>query len=414
MQSCLSLTLREGNKEMARIRGKKDGSIHRRENGTWRAQVSLEGRRLSYTAKTRRECQEWLKKVIGQIDDGLTYASSTVTLDEFLQSWLESTKASNRQTTWTQYAQLTRTYVRPHLGKARLKDLRPDQLQSLYNRLLAAGVGTYTVIKIHTMLHSALEQAVKMGIANRNVSGGTIPPKRPTKEMNILDESQVSQLLVAAHGTRLEALLHLALSTGMRQMEILGLKWSDLDWVFQTLKVERQLVRPDWGIAHFAQPKTKYGRRTLALGDRTIAVLRNHNEFQNEERKHAGEKWSENGLIFTTKFGTPIHPRNLLRDFKLLLRKTGLPVIRFHDLRHTAASLMLNHGIPVIVVSRRLGHAKPSITLDVYGHLLPSMQAEAAQKIDELITPVEFFQLHRTAPNCTRSAPELHQDVVDL
>jgi integrase len=100
-----------------------------------------------------------------------------------------------------------------------------------------------------------------------------------------------------------------------------------------------------------------------------------------------------------------IHPHNLLQDFKQLLRKTGLPVIRFHDLRHMATSLMLNHGIPVIVVSRRLGHAKPSITLDVYGHLLPSMQAEAAQKIDELITPVEFFQLHQTAPNCTRIAP---------
>jgi integrase len=128
---------------------------------------------------------------------------------------------------------------------------------------------------------------------------------------------------------------------------------------------------------------------------------------RNEERKAAGERRSKYGLIFTTKTGTPINYRNLLRDFKLLLKNAGLPSIRFHDLRHTAASLMLNHGIPVIVVSRRLGHAKSSITLDVYGHLFPSIQVEAAQKIDDLITPIELNtqnQLHPSAPNCTRSA----------
>ena len=126
------------------------------------------------------------------------------------------------------------------------------------------------------------------------------------------------------------------------------------------------------------------------------------NELQNEERKAAGEKWEEHGLMFTSKVGTPIFYRNLLRDFKLLLKKVGLPDIRFHDLRHTAASLMLNHGIPVIVVSRRLGHAKPSITLDVYGHLIPSMQTEVAQKIDDLITPVAISM----AP----VAPKLHRN----
>jgi integrase len=140
-------------------------------------------------------------------------------------------------------------------------------------------------------------------------------------------------------------------------------------------------------------------RRTVILGDHTIEILRRHSARQNEERKKAGVKWSEYGLIFTSENGTPIHYRNLLRDFKNLLKAARLPDIRFHDLRHTAASLMLNHGTPVIVVSRRLGHAKPSITLDIYGHLIPGMQAEAAQMIDELITPVEIQQLHPTAPD---------------
>jgi integrase len=220
--------------------------------------------------------------------------------------------------------------------------------------------------------------------------------------MQFLDESQVGQLLLAARGSRMEAIIHLAVSTGMRQMELLGLKWTDLDWVKQTLRIERQLARSDSENVRFSPPKTKLGKRTISLGDQTIQVLQRWNDMQNEERKAAGEKWKEHGLMFTSKVGTPVFYRNLLRDFKLLLQDAGLPDIRFHDLRHTAASLMLNHGIPVIVVSRRLGHAKPSITLDVYGHLIPSMQNEAAQKIDELITPVAISM----SPGCTETAPK--------
>jgi integrase len=389
---------------MAKMRGKNEGSIHQREDGTWRAQVSLEGRRMSFSAPTRRECQAWLKKTIDQIDDGMSFASTTTALGDFMSMWLTSIRSARRQTTWDHYEQLNRTYISPNLGHIKIKDLRPDLVQRFYNHLLAENVGAYTVIKIHTMLHSALEQAVKAGLATQNVTDAVIPPSEPAKEMNVLDENQVSQFLVAARDTRLEALIHLAVTTGMRQMELLGLKWSDLDWVRQTIKVERQLTRGE-GV-QFAQPKTKYGRRVVVLGDRTIEVLRRHYERQNEERKKAGKGWKEYGLIFTTQIGTPYHFRNLLRDFKSLLEAASLPEIRFHDLRHTAASLMLNYGIPVIVVSRRLGHAKPSITLDIYGHLMPGMQAEAAQKIDELITPVEFQQLHPSAPDLHQTAPD--------
>ena len=170
-------------------------------------------------------------------------------------------------------------------------------------------------------------------------------------------------------------------------MELLGLKWSDLDWIKRTLKVERQLIRPGGDGIQFSVPKTRYGKRTILLGARTIEVLREHIERQHTERLEAGDHWEEYGLIFTTGNGTPINPRNLLRDFKILLR-AGLPTIRFHDLRHTAASLLLNQGVPVITISRRLGHAKASITLDVYGHLIPSMQGEVAEMIDDLVMPV--------------------------
>ena len=176
------------------------------------------------------------------------------------------------------------------------------------------------------------------------------------------------------------------------------------------LKVEWQLARPTGEDVAFTQPKTRYGKRTVVLGSGTIHALRKHNERQNLARQKAAENWLENNLIFTTCYDTPHNPRNILRDFKLLAKRAGLPIIRFHDLCHTAASLMLNHGIPIIVVSRMLGHAKPSITLDVYGHLLPSMQIKAAEKIDELITPV---LLEPVAPGCTRKR-SFHDMAIDL
>jgi integrase len=287
-----------------------------------------------------------------------------------------------------QYRQLIRDYINPKVGKARINDLRYEHIQGLYNLLLEEGVGVYTIRKIHTLLHSALELAVKTGKIGHNPASFARPPKEPSHEMAILNESQVSQLLVAAQGHRFEALFHLAVISGMRQMELLGLKWNDLDWVKQTLKIERQLNRPDGNGLKFSAPKTRHGRRSIVLGNKSIEVLRAHYERQQEVRLTVGRAWQEHGLIFTTSLGTPIHPRNLVRDFKRLLRDAGLPIIRFHDLRHTAASLLLNQDIPVITVSRRLGHAKASITLDIYGHLIPSMQGEIAELIDELVMPV--------------------------
>lgn len=389
---------------MAKInRGKNEGTIHQRPNGTWRAQVSLQGRRLSFTAKTRRDCQEWLKKTINQIDNGMNYASTKTTLSEFLKGWLTNTKAAKRRNTWDQYQRVIFNQIIPNIGHIKIRDLRPEHIQGMYNLLLEREIGIYTVLKIHTVLHGALQQAVKTGMIERNPASYTQPPKEPSTEMSVLDESQVSQLLVTAKDHRWKALYHLALTTGMRQMELLGLKWIDLDWTKQTIKVERQLIRPVGEVIQFSAPKTRLGKRSVVLGGKTIEALRGHYERQQSDRQAASDKWVEHGLIFTNSFGGPIHPRNLLRDFKKLLQDAGLPAIRFHDLHHTSASLMLNNGIPPIIVSRRLGHARASITLDVYGHLIPSLQAEVAEKIDELITPIELHP----------SAPDLHPILVE-
>lgn len=373
---------------MARKRANNEGTVYKLPGGGWRAQISLDGRRISHAFSTRRECHDWIQKIQNQIDDGMTYAGTQLTFGEYMQDWITNSKTTKRRSTWTQYEQVNRIHIAPFIGRVKLIDLRAKHIQMLYNQLLEKNVGIQTVRKVHTLLHSALHQAVKIGLVSHNPASFVDPPREPIREVVILNESQVSQMLLNARGHRWEALYHLAIVTGMRESELLGLKWTDLDWVRQSLKVERQLQRPVGKGVEFVPPKTRCGKRSIALGENTIRVLRAHNERQQAERSAAGEDWVEYGLIFTTRNGTPIHQRNLLRDFKELIRRTGLPPIRFHDLRHTAASLMLNHNIPVIVVSRRLGHARASITMDVYGHLIPCMQEEAAKLIDRLVTPI--------------------------
>jgi integrase len=208
--------------------------------------------------------------------------------------------------------------------------------------------------------------------------------------MKVLDEGQVSQFLISILGHRWEALFYLAIATGMRRGELLGLKWEDIDWLKQTVKVARQ-IRP--GGQSFQPLKTRFSRRTIMIGAKTIQVLRDHYERQQDIRKAAGRKWVENDLVFTNTHGGPLCANHMTQVFQELLEACGLPKIRFHDLRHTAASLMLNNGIPPIVVSRRLGHSKASTTLDVYGHLLDGMQNEAASLMDDLITTVKLFPI---------------------
>ena len=196
------------------------------------------------------------------------------------------------------------------------------------------------------------------------------------------------RFLLAAKDSRYEALYHLAVKTGMRQGELLGLKWNDLDWKKGFMRVRRQLQRINHQGLLFSQPKTKTGNRSIQLGEQTLQILRTHLGKQHHDQDFSKQNWQDEGLIFPTPLGTPTDPRNLIRDYKRVLKKAGLHEIRFHDLRHTAASLMLNNGVPILVVSKILGHSKASTTLDIYGHLISVMQEDAARMMDELITPI--------------------------
>ncbi len=384
-----------------KIRGRNEGSLHQRPNGTWRAQISLGGKRINFGAKSKTECQNWLRQMQTQVDQGYNHQGGKITLAVYLEQWLETNKTTLRDKTAHQYGQIISKHIIPNIGSIQLKDLQLTKVELFYARLIQAGVGIRTVRLTHAVLHKSLEKAVRYGLVVRNPSHGAALPRQKQSEMQVLDESQATQFLVAAHGSYYAALYYLAVHTGMREGELFGLKWSDLQWNSGTLYVQRQVQKVPGQVWSFVEPKTRAGRRPIKLGEGTLHVLRLHKNYQEDQKSLTGSRWQDNNLIFPSRAGTPGDPSNLRVDFMRVLEKAGLPKIRFHDLRHTAASLMLNHGVPVIVVSKILGHAKPSITLDVYGHLYHEMQVEAARIMDELITPIQVDIAEKVSQDIT-------------
>ena len=377
---------------MPRKRGQGEGSVFKRKDGLWVAQVTIQGNHVTKYHKTQREARDWLQLTLSQVQKGMSFTAARTTLKEYLEEWLITFKSSVRPKTITQYSQIVRQHIIPNLGKIKLKDLRPDQIQLLYNAKLKAGVSTRTVLLIHAVLHRSLEMALKWGLIGRNPVDVVSRPKYRHQEMRTLTDDQVRTFLSYTKGTRFEALFWIAISTGMRQGEILGLKWSDLDWLERKLHIQRQVQRlPGEGLV-FAETKSAASRRVVGLSTMTIESLKRHWDHQQNLRILAGEKWVENDLIFPSTRGTPLDHKNLDRIFKSFLEKAGIQKIRFHDLRHTAATLMLQEGVHPKVVQERLGHSDISLTLNIYSHVLPSMQEEAAEKLDAIMYPIDISQ----------------------
>jgi integrase len=335
------------------------------------------------------EASKWLHNTRTQIQDGLTLAGAQTILKDFLEHWLKSYTSSVRPNTFRSYAGVIQHHIIPALGKIKLKDLRIDQIQNFYIMETENGTSPKMVQYIHSVLRRSLNFAVRWGLLVRNPAIGAIRPKLSRKEMRTLDGDQVRAFLSAAKGTRNEALFWVAVSTGLREGEILGLKWSDLDWKTKRLQVKRQVQRLSGGGLVLTEPKSAAGKRMIILSSATVAVLQKHLNSQQDEKMFAMENWQENDFIFPSTIGTPLDPSNMSRDFKNTLKMAGLPNIRFHDLRHTAATLMLSQGIHPKIVQERLGHSDISLTLNTYSHVLPSLQEDAAEKMDEILVPIE-------------------------
>ena len=378
---------------MARKRSHGEGSLFKRKDGYWVAQATVQGKHISKYFKTQGEARKWLHATIKQVGDGMSFLAAQTTLEDFLHQWLISYQNTIRPNTFDQYAGLIHNRIIPALGKIKLKDLGTDKVQSFINYEVTRGASPSMIRYIHGVLRRALNFAVKWNLIVRNPALGISRPRIIRNEMKTLSDDQVRSFLSSVKGNRYESLYWLAISTGLRQGELLGLKWSDLEWSTKHLHIRRQVQRQKGKGLVLTEPKSAAGKRLVVLSSHTIGALQTHFNLQIDEKIAAGKRWQENDLIFPSVFGTPLDHSNLSKDFKESLVRAGLPEIRFHDLRHTAATLLLMQGVNPKIVQERLGHSDISLTLNTYSHVMPSMQEEAAEKLDELLVPIDVSSI---------------------
>lgn len=347
-----------------------------------------EGRRKSFYAKTRQEVQRKLAQAQRDLQNGLPIVDERQMLGQYLLSWLSSARHKLKPSSYRRYRLDLHRYILPALGNVSLAKLTAQQVQALYTQKLDAGLSASTVLNIHTVLHSALKEAVRQGLIQRNVSDLVQKPRRRRTKQATFNEEQARTFLDAAKGDRLEALYVLAISTGMREGELLGLTWRDVDLVRGIVHVTRSLQESDGPVRRILdEPKTAHSRRRISLSRVAVSALCRHRTRQDEERLACGSAWDASlDLVFPNTIGGPFHPWHLReREYYPLLRRAGLPIIRFHDLRHTCATLLLRRGVNPKIVSEMLGHANISITLDTYSHVTPDMQQAAAQAMDDVL-----------------------------
>jgi integrase len=374
---------------MAKRRGNGEGSITRRKDGRWMGRYTVHTadgpKQKAIYGKTRAEVAEKLTKAMADRDGGLTFDTGKQTVGEYLQRWLaDSVRDTVRQRTYEGYVHIVERHIVPTLGRVKLKSLTLAHIRALYREKLDSGLSARTVQYVHTTLNKALKQAVADGLIPRNPAASVKAPRPRRSEIKPLDREQVRALFEAASSHRLEALYVVAVSAGLREGELLALRWEDVDLEAGTLQVRRVLSEARSGRI-FEAPKSGKGRN-IRLTRKAIAALRAHRKRQLEERMARAGLWQEQGLVFPSSVGTPLSARNLQRHFKTLLERAGLPrSFRFHDLRHTCATLLLRQGVHAKYVQELLGHADISLTLNVYSHVLPDMGDAAAGAMDSAL-----------------------------
>ena len=417
---------------MAR-RGQGEGSIYQDDDGRWRAAITL-GWRINSQGKpvlhrkflrgaTRTEVQQKLTKKLRERDLGLPIPPERQTVEQFLRHWLkEIAKTKVRDSTFASYEWIIQKHIVPGLGRIPLAKLSPQQIQTFLNDRLKTGrqprhrrprkpeekqaappkpidpgLTPRTVQHIHAILRTALEQALRWNLVSRNVATLVSPPRVRRNEFEPYTPEQAQQLLEALKTDRLAALYSAAMAVGLRQGEALGLRWSDIDFETSTVAVRNSLQRvhvtdENTGIRRSAltlvEVKADRSRRTIVLPQVAIRALLKHRAQQETERQAAGDRWKETGFVFTTTVGTPLDGSTVTHRFQAALEAAGLRRIRFHDLRHTCATLLLAQGVHPRVVMDILGHSQIGITMNLYAHVLPSMRKNVASRMDKILAPV--------------------------
>lgn len=375
---------------MAR-RGNQEGTIRHRGDGRWegRVAVSVGGRivRRSCYGKTRIEVQARLRELTREMTLGTGPAENRQNLAAYLTGWLADERLGLRPRTWERYRELVTQHIIPQLGRVQVAKLTVPQVQSLLAAKTASGLAPRTVSHIRAVLRTALGEAVRRELIARNVASLATPPRLPERLIEPFTPDECSRILQGAEVCGLGAVVALALGLGLRQGEVLGLRWRDVDLDASTVRVQMalQLIH---GVYSLVEPKTARSRRTLSMPDFVSEAVARRRSEQDAERIRARDLWHEpiEGLVFTTALGSPRNGPALTHRFHRLLEAERVPQRPFHTLRHSAATLMLGAGVDLKTVSTVLGHSQIGLTADTYGSTMPGLKREAAHLMDRVLS----------------------------
>lgn len=350
----------------------------------------------SITGKTQKEVAQKLKEITYQIDQGTYIAPSKMTVAEWFTLWDNDYLGGVKEDTADLYKRNVELYIKPHLGGVRLDALKPHMIQKFYNDLQSQPstkgkpLSAKTIKNVHGVLHKGLQQAVLNGYLRSNPADSCQLPKIQKAELYPLDENGVSLFLKAIAGHNYEYLYQIALFTGLRESEILGLTWDCVDLDSGALLVEKQLKREkkERGGGYKFAPTKNGKKRLLTLAPSVVMLFRLQKLHQNSLRMEAGDLWEEHNLVFTNRVGHFLSYRSVFDPFKRIVKRIGYPNTRFHDLRHSYAIASIKGGDNIKTVQENLGHATAAFTLDVYGHVTAQMKRESADRMEQFIKSV--------------------------
>ncbi|MDQ6846536.1 MAG: site-specific integrase [Candidatus Dormibacteraeota bacterium] len=373
-------------------RGNLEGNLRQRPNGLWEARAVIgttrdgSGRRRSFYGHTRKEVLERLQDALGAERRGISSPAGNPTVAAFLNEWLQEAERALAPKTFRRYRELVEQHIVPEIGRIRLVKLSPHDVTMMMRRKQDTGLAPRTVHHMRAVLRHALNVGIRRGELHRNAAALAEPVKVTDHEVSLMPPEEARAILAAFSGHPLEPVVALALWTGLRQAEILGLRWRDVDLGRRRLTVAGSLQRLE-GEWRLAPPKTRRSARIIALPEPLIPVLAAYRDWQAEQRAELGAAWSElvPGLMFTTAIGTPLTGTTITNRFQWTLKNKGLTVRRFHDLRHGCATLLLASGVDLKTVSAILGHSTIAITANTYAGVLHSLHADAADRIAQLL-----------------------------
>lgn len=381
---------------MTRRRGHGEGSVSQRADGRWQVRIDLgrgpDGRRqrkYAYAA-TQAAAVDQLRKLGGRAADGQLLTTSTPTVKTFLEDWFSTNSDTWRASTRRGYRGAIDLYLVPAFGTLRLEQLSPAIVQRWLTQHKKEHGAKRRITLAHAVLRSALSEARRLQLVTINAAELVKVPKPKARAITPLDVDQATVFLKLAGAHRLGALFTVALASGLRLGEATGLKWDDVDLTTGEVRIRQQLQQVGKRLV-LQELKTEKSRRTLSLPQVCLDALKAHRKRQLEERLKAGDAWKDTGLVFTThrklrnSIGTGLAPRNVRRVLDALLTKAKLPSVRFHDLRHSAASLLIAEGVELVEVSMLLGHSELRVTADLYSHLQKQTAAKAARRMDAVL-----------------------------